>query len=100
MVKDVQARLSSLVLGPIVLDPIKATQSEDVNLQKIKIEVSEGKQIDFVVSDDGSLQFKARLCVPTEKELQDLILREAHRSLYTVHLGSTKMYRDLRQHYW
>ncbi|XP_035546546.1 uncharacterized protein LOC118348608 [Juglans regia] len=74
MMRDVQVRLSTLVLGPTVLDQI--------------------------VSEDGSLRFKGRHCVPTEKELRDLLLREMHRSLYTVHLGSTKMYQDLRQHYW
>jgi len=29
-----------------------------------------------------------------------VILAEAHQSLYTVHPGSTKMYRDLKEHYW
>jgi len=29
-----------------------------------------------------------------------VILAEAHQSLYTAHPGSTKMYRDLREHYW
>ena len=100
MVMDVQARLNSLVLGPTILDQIKAAQSEDLNLQKIKADILEGKQPDFVNSGDESLRFKGRLCVPAKKELRDLILREAHRSLYTVHPGSTKMYRDLRQHYW
>ena len=27
-------------------------------------------------------------------------MEEAHKSAYTVHLGSTKMYRDLREVYW
>ncbi|XP_040987673.1 uncharacterized protein LOC121235392 [Juglans microcarpa x Juglans regia] len=88
----------------IFVDPlrveIKAAQSEDVNLQKMKIEVSEGKQLTFMVFEDGSLRFKRRLCVPAEKELLDLLPREMHGSLHTMHPSSTKMYRDLRQHYW
>jgi hypothetical protein len=28
------------------------------------------------------------------------ILDEAHLSRYSIHLGSTKMYQDLKQHYW
>ena len=28
------------------------------------------------------------------------IMVAAHQSVYTVHPGSTKMYQDLRQHYW
>ncbi|KAA3470519.1 DNA/RNA polymerases superfamily protein [Gossypium australe] len=32
--------------------------------------------------------------------LQHLILSEAHNSRLSVHLGSTKMYHDLKRHYW
>ncbi|KAA3484290.1 DNA/RNA polymerases superfamily protein [Gossypium australe] len=32
--------------------------------------------------------------------LQQLILNEAHNSQLSVHPGSTKMYQDLKQHYW
>ena len=28
------------------------------------------------------------------------ILTEAHTTPYSVHLGTTKMYRDLKMHYW
>ena len=28
------------------------------------------------------------------------ILTEAHSSWYSIHLGATKMYRDLKQHFW
>jgi hypothetical protein len=31
------------------------------------------------------------------QEIKIIILEEAHRSPYTVHLGSTKMYHDLRE---
>ena len=29
-----------------------------------------------------------------------MILDDAHQSKYSIHPGSTKMYRDLRRHYW
>ena len=32
--------------------------------------------------------------------LRNRILEEAHRSRYSIHPGSTKMYRDLREIYW
>ncbi|WMV54234.1 hypothetical protein MTR67_047619 [Solanum verrucosum] len=32
--------------------------------------------------------------------LQVRILEEAHSSRYSIHLGSTKMYHDLREVYW
>jgi hypothetical protein len=33
-------------------------------------------------------------------EARQQILDEAHLSRYTIHPGSTKMYQDLKQHYW
>lgn len=41
-----------------------------------------------------------RLCVPANKELREELLEEAHRSSYSIHLGETKMYRDLREQFW
>lgn len=33
-------------------------------------------------------------------ELKEVILREAHDSLFSMHPSGTKMYRDLRELYW
>jgi hypothetical protein len=38
--------------------------------------------------------------VPKREALKKKILDEAHTSMYSIHLGSTKMYRDLRQQFW
>jgi hypothetical protein len=40
------------------------------------------------------------VCVPKENNLKRVILAEAHQTLYTIDLSSTKMYRDLRERYW
>lgn len=34
------------------------------------------------------------------EELRRKILEEAHKSTYSIHLGATKIYRDLKQLYW
>jgi hypothetical protein len=39
-------------------------------------------------------------CVPNLKHLRELILQEAHNSAYSIHPGSTKMYKDLKTRYW
>ena len=41
-----------------------------------------------------------RMCVPEYGELKRDIMEEAHSSAYTMHPGSTKMYRTLKEHYW
>jgi hypothetical protein len=43
----------------------------------------------------GTLWFKERLVVPKKEVLNKKILDEAHTSRYSIHPGSTKMYRDL-----
>ena len=34
------------------------------------------------------------------REMLDELLAEAYNSLYNIHPGGTKMYRDLKQHFW
>jgi len=55
--------------------------------------------VDFVIQD-GIVKFKNRLYVPNQSELKREILKEAHNSLFSTHPGSTKMYQDLKTHYW
>ena len=40
------------------------------------------------------------MCVPEYGEPKRDIMEEAHSSAYTMHLGSTKMYKTLKEHYW
>ena len=49
---------------------------------------------------DGVLRYQGRLCVPDVEDLRYRILEEAHGSRYSIHLGDTKMYHDLREVYW
>src|SRR5262249_16078617 len=44
--------------------------------------------------------FGSRLCVPCDVQLRNDLLAEAHRSRYTVHPGTTKMFRNLKQYFW
>ena len=45
-------------------------------------------------------RIKGRVCVPRIDDLINTILTEAHSSRYSIHPGATKMYRDLKQHFW
>ena len=56
--------------------------------------------IDFSLFDDGTLMFGNWFGIPNESKIKNDILEEAHQSLYAMHPGSTKMYRDLREVYW
>jgi hypothetical protein len=40
-----------------------------------------------------------RICIPNDRALKEEILNGAHESRLTIHPGSTKMYRDLKENY-
>ncbi|XP_070014362.1 uncharacterized protein [Nicotiana sylvestris] len=72
--------LACVVAQSSILEQIKARQFDDPHL---------------VV-----LRETDHLCVPKVDGLRERSLEEAQSSQYSIHLGATKMYRDLRQHYW
>ncbi|XP_070058101.1 uncharacterized protein [Nicotiana tomentosiformis] len=55
---------------------------------------------EVTIGEDGVLRLQGRLCIPNVDGLKEMILEKAHNSSYSIHPGATKMYRDLRQHYW
>jgi hypothetical protein len=59
-----------------------------------------GKSSEFIEVDQGTVWFRNRIYVPEDDHLQQLVLKEAHDSTYTIHLGTTKMYQDLKEKYW
>ena len=53
------------------------------------------------MSKDEVLGYKeGRIYVPNDKEIKKQILYEAHNTPYAMHLGTIKMYRDLKKHFW
>ncbi|GJX06504.1 putative reverse transcriptase domain-containing protein, partial [Tanacetum coccineum] len=49
---------------------------------------------------DGTLCLNNRSCLPCYGDLRTLIMHESHKSKYSIHPGSNKMYQDLKQLYW
>jgi hypothetical protein len=78
---------------------IRKGQKEDDKLQEIRKNIAEGKSLGFTEDEQGVLSYKWRICVPNDKEIMSLILREAHNSAYSIHLGGNKMYQDLKLSY-
>nr|GEX67543.1 putative reverse transcriptase domain-containing protein [Tanacetum cinerariifolium]GEZ16278.1 putative reverse transcriptase domain-containing protein [Tanacetum cinerariifolium] len=50
--------------------------------------------------NDETLCYNNRSWLPCYGDLRALIMHEAHKSKYSVHPGSDKMYQDLKQLYW
>ncbi|GJZ05011.1 putative reverse transcriptase domain-containing protein [Tanacetum coccineum] len=49
---------------------------------------------------DGMLCLKNRSWIPCFGDLRALIMHESHKSKYSIHRGSDKMYQDLKKLYW
>jgi hypothetical protein len=96
----VNTKAMEMEVGSSLLQEIRRGQLEDEKVQEIKRNIKEEKSPGFSEDDEGVLWYKRRICVPTVKELKDKILREAHESAYSIHLGGNKMYHDLKATYW
>lgn len=93
------ASLAQLRLQPTLNARIIASQEVDADILEMKEQVSAGRLPGFQIRD-GVLWFGERLCVPNQADLKESILQEAHATLLSVHPGSTKIYKDIKQHFW
>ena len=95
--KPDEAKMYSMTFQPELLEKIKKCQ-EEVMDQDINRLV--GEELCTQNDDQGILWFSSRIWIPPVTELKNEILQEAHNSRYSIHPGSTKMYRDLKKNYW
>nr|GFC14470.1 hypothetical protein [Tanacetum cinerariifolium] len=89
---------ASLRIEPNLNSWIKEAQKEDSKIWTIVENLD--KQVKFCLDDDNVLWQGTRLVVPNDVSLREALLTEAHSSPFSFHPGSTKMYHDLKQHFW
>jgi hypothetical protein len=89
-----------LKLESILLQRIIDAQRTNKGLKYIHEKMEVGKANCFRKDNQGVVWFKDHIVVPKDNEVRQQILDEAHLSWYSIHPGSTKMYQDLKQHYW
>jgi hypothetical protein len=89
-----------LKLESVLLQRIIDAQRSDVGMKHIHEKIEVGKANCFRRDDQGIVWFNNRIVVPKNDEIRQQILDEAHLSRYSIHPRSTKMYHDLKQHYW
>nr|GEX08552.1 putative reverse transcriptase domain-containing protein [Tanacetum cinerariifolium] len=49
---------------------------------------------------DGTLCLNGRSWLPCYGDLRTVIIHESHKSKYSIHLGTDKMYQDIKRLYW
>ncbi|GKD44484.1 putative reverse transcriptase domain-containing protein, partial [Tanacetum coccineum] len=88
-VNCVTASLDRSSIKDMILTTQKETVDESIGLQKGLDEMIEQRS-------DGTLYYLDRIWVPLKGDVRTLIMDEAYKSKYSVHLGADKMYYDLR----
>nr|GEV31925.1 DNA/RNA polymerases superfamily protein [Tanacetum cinerariifolium] len=78
----------------------KEALKDDGELWAITQNLKDGKQDEFLSDEHGVLWCGDRLCVLDDTNIREALQSEVHSSLVFIHLGSTKMYRDLKQNFW
>jgi hypothetical protein len=81
-------------------DRIRTAQKSCAEIRVLRELMKEGKAEDYRLDEQGTVWLKERICVPQDKALLEQIMREAHDSRYSIHPGSTKIYKDLKTGYW
>ena len=78
-----------------ILTRIQQAQGSDKNLQK----VARNKKTEYQITSNGTILVHGRISVPGDRELKEEIMRQAHKSKFSVHPGLNKMYKDIKRYY-
>ena len=78
-----------------ILTRIQQAQGSDKNLQK----VARNDKTEYQITSNGTILVHGRISVPGDRELKEEIMRQAHKSKFSVHPGLNKMYKDIKRYY-
>jgi hypothetical protein len=93
-------RLNNIALIPTIKEDIIANQTTDVGMGHLRQRLELEEAQCFRQDADGVLWFKDHLVVPKDFELRRKIMDEVQCSQYSIHLGTNKMYQDLKKNFW
>ncbi|GKE39823.1 putative reverse transcriptase domain-containing protein [Tanacetum coccineum] len=120
LIKGAEYEAASLVrtahlgndIGLDLLKQILISQTEARKLENIKNEDVGGMLIEnskdpeklrmekLEPRTDGTLCLNGRSWLPCYGDLRTVIMHESHKSIYSIHSGSDKMYQDMKKLYW
>ncbi|GJS71886.1 putative reverse transcriptase domain-containing protein [Tanacetum coccineum] len=99
-IKPLRVRSLVMTIHPKLPSQILKAQTEALKEENIKAENLRGMDKAFEIRPDGTRCIKNRSWLPLFGGLRDLIMHESHKSKYSIHPGSDKMYQDLKKLYW
>ncbi|GJS52465.1 reverse transcriptase domain-containing protein [Tanacetum coccineum] len=99
-IKPLRVRSLVMTIHPNLPSQILKAQTEALKEENIKAENLRGMDKVFEIRSDGTRCIKNQSWLPLFGNLRDLIMHESHKSKYSIHPGSDKMYQDLKKLYW
>ncbi|GKC26405.1 putative reverse transcriptase domain-containing protein [Tanacetum coccineum] len=99
-IKPLRVRSLVMTIHPKLPSQILKAQTRALKEENIKAENLRGMDKSFEIRPDGTRCIKNRSWLPLFGNLRDLIMHESHKSKYSIHPGSDKMYQDLKKLYW
>ncbi|GJZ34302.1 putative reverse transcriptase domain-containing protein [Tanacetum coccineum] len=89
-----------MTIHPNLPSKILKSQTEALKEENIKAENLQRMDKAFEIRLDGTRYIKNQSWLPLFGNMRDLIRHESHKSKYSIHSGSDKMYQDLKKLYW
>ena len=84
-------------LVPELTEKIRVCQEKKMSEKKGTLT---GEEVRCEKDEKEIMRYVSWIWIPNVQELKDELLHEGHSSRYSIHPGSTKMYRDLKEYYW
>nr|GFA40116.1 putative reverse transcriptase domain-containing protein [Tanacetum cinerariifolium] len=99
-IKPLRVRSLIMIIHPKLPSQILKAQNEALKEENIKAKNLRGMDKSFEIRPDRTRCIKNQSWLPLFGDLRDLIMHESHKSKYSIHPGSDKMYHDLKKLYW
>ncbi|GJY85097.1 putative reverse transcriptase domain-containing protein [Tanacetum coccineum] len=104
--KPLRVRALVMTIGLNIPKQILEAQIEAQKPENLKNEDVEGMITKDILKEklepctDGTLCLNDRSWLPCYLDLRTVIMHESHKSKYSIHPGSDKMYQDMKKLYW
>ncbi|GJV84028.1 putative reverse transcriptase domain-containing protein [Tanacetum coccineum] len=99
-IKPLRVRSIIMIVHQKLPSQILKAQNEALKEENVKAENLRGMDKSFEICPDGTRCIKNQSWLPILGNLRDLIMHKSHKSKYSIHPGSKKMYQDLNKLYW
>ncbi|GJT68316.1 putative reverse transcriptase domain-containing protein, partial [Tanacetum coccineum] len=98
--KPLRVRALNLTVHLKLPSQILEAQNEALKEENVKSKNLRGMDKSFEIRPNGTRCIKNRSWLPLFGGLRYLIMHESHKSKYSIHPGSNKMYHDLKKLHW